>query len=57
MDMETDIAAIREVLKQYAMSVSNGDYGKALTLYQRQSDGSWKIIYDCYNSSVPGNPA
>jgi uncharacterized protein (TIGR02246 family) len=138
MDMETDIAAIREVLKQYAMSVSNDDFGswislwaddgtamppdapvcigkeqirktvkpdfdelsmkmnilsiedtrvhgdlgltrckynlkvtpktggetidampdgKALTLYQRQSDGSWKIIYDCYNSSVPEIPA
>ena len=26
-------------------------YGKALTLYERQSDGSWKIVYDCYNSS------
>ena len=31
--------------------------GKALTVYQRQSDGSWKIIYDCYNSSVPESPA
>lgn len=27
--------------------------GKALTLYERQSDGSWKIAYDCFNSSVP----
>jgi uncharacterized protein (TIGR02246 family) len=27
--------------------------GKALTLYGRQSDGSWKIIYDCFNSNVP----
>ena len=27
--------------------------GKALTLYQRQSDGSWKIVYDCFNSNVP----
>ena len=27
--------------------------GKALTLYERQSDGSWKIIYDCFNSNVP----
>lgn len=26
---------------------------KALTLYERQSDGSWKIIYDCFNSNVP----
>lgn len=30
--------------------------GKALTLYKRQSDDSWKIIYDCYNSSVQENP-
>ena len=27
--------------------------GKALTLYGRQSDGSWKIIYDIFNSNVP----
>jgi ketosteroid isomerase-like protein len=26
---------------------------KALTLYQKQSDGTWKILYDCFNSSVP----
>ena len=29
--------------------------GKALTLYKKQADGSWKIVYDCFNSSVrPG---
>ena len=27
--------------------------GKALTLYERQSDGSWKIVYDCFNSNLP----
>jgi ketosteroid isomerase-like protein len=27
--------------------------GKALTLNERQSDGSWKIVYDCFNSNVP----
>jgi uncharacterized protein (TIGR02246 family) len=26
--------------------------GKALTIYERQSDGTWKIIYDCMNSNV-----
>ena len=26
--------------------------GKALTLYQKQSDGSWKIVYDCFNSNT-----
>ena len=25
--------------------------GKALTVYERQSDGSWKIAYDCSNPS------
>ena len=27
--------------------------GKALTLYEKQSDGTWKIVYDCFNSSIP----
>jgi len=27
--------------------------GKALTLFERQSNGSWKIVYDCFNSNVP----
>ena len=26
--------------------------GKALTIYQRQSDDEWKVIYDCFNSNV-----
>ena len=26
--------------------------GKALTLYERQPDGSWKIVYDCFNSNA-----
>ena len=26
--------------------------GKALTLYDRQPDGNWRISYDCFNSSV-----
>lgn len=26
--------------------------GKALTLYERQSDASWRIKYDCFNSST-----
>lgn len=25
--------------------------GKALTLYGRQADGSWRIVYDCFNSN------
>ena len=27
--------------------------GKALTIYQHQSDGTWKIHRDCFNSSSP----
>ena len=26
--------------------------GKALTVYERQAGGSWKIIYDCFNSNA-----
>lgn len=26
---------------------------KDLSLWERQSDGSWKLIYDCNNSNVP----
>lgn len=28
---------------------------KALTVYKRQSDGSWKVLYDCFNSNIPQN--
>lgn len=27
--------------------------GKALTLYEKQLNGEWKIVYDCFNSSRP----
>jgi len=27
--------------------------GKALTIYQKQADGSWKIYRDCFNSNTP----
>jgi len=27
--------------------------GKALTLFGKQKDGSWKIVYDVFNSNVP----
>lgn len=29
--------------------------GKALTLYEKQPDGTWKIAYDCFNSNTPPN--
>jgi uncharacterized protein (TIGR02246 family) len=27
--------------------------GKDLAVVRKQSDGSWKIVYDCFNSNVP----
>ncbi|MHA1925626.1 MAG: YybH family protein [Candidatus Thorarchaeota archaeon] len=27
--------------------------GKVLTILRKQSDGSWKIAYDCFNSNLP----
>jgi ketosteroid isomerase-like protein len=27
--------------------------GKALSIYQRQPDGSWLLSHDCFNSNVP----
>ena len=26
---------------------------KALTVFERQSDGTWRIVFDCFNSNVP----
>jgi uncharacterized protein (TIGR02246 family) len=26
--------------------------GKSLTLFEKQADGSWKIVYDCFNTNV-----
>ena len=31
--------------------------GKYLTILMRQSNGSWKILRDCFNSSVPSSQA
>ena len=30
--------------------------GKALTIYRRQPDDTWKIIYDCFNSNITQQP-
>ena len=32
---------------------SMDDHGKYITIYQRQSDGSWKIARDIWNSNQP----
>ncbi len=34
-------------------SVTFSPDNKALTVWKRQADGSWKILYDCFNSSLP----
>lgn len=32
------------------------DHGKYVTLWRKQSDGSWKVIYDIFNSDVSATP-
>ena len=31
------------------------DKGKYLTVWKRQSDGSWKVLFDMFSSDLPGN--
>ena len=26
--------------------------GKALTIYEKQPDGTWKLLYDCFNTNI-----
>ncbi len=47
------IYTLKLTLKAGGETVNAMPEGKALTLFERQSDGSWKVIYDCFNSSVP----
>lgn len=32
------------------------DKGKSLTIWKKQSDGSWKVLYDMFNSDLPCAP-
>ena len=32
------------------------DKGKSLTIWKKQSDGSWKVLYDMFNSDLPCVP-
>jgi uncharacterized protein (TIGR02246 family) len=48
------------VTYSYKVSPKDGSpghqfHGKALTVYKRQPDGTWKIHRDCFNSNTP-NP-
>jgi ketosteroid isomerase-like protein len=45
-----------------AMDQPSGDgtvkvKGKYIDVYQRQKDGSWKIVATCYNADAPAKPA
>ena len=47
------IYSLRVTPKEGGETVDLMADGKALTLYERQRDGSWKIAYDCFNSNIP----
>lgn len=32
------------------------DHGKYVTVWKKQADGSWKVIYDIFNSDLPPAP-
>ena len=40
------------LIDQKGRRIQGDPEGKTLTLYTRQPDGSWKIIYDCSNTSA-----
>jgi len=50
------IYTLKMTPKKGGETINVMDPGKALTLYERQAEGNWKIVYDCFNSSVPANP-
>jgi uncharacterized protein (TIGR02246 family) len=57
-EIHGDLGLTRCAYKLRLVPKSPGDVieavplGKALTLYDRQPDGGWKISYDCFNSDV-----
>ena len=57
-EVHGDLGVTRCVYKLNLVPKSGGatiaavPQGKALTLYARQGDGTWKISYDCFNSDV-----
>ena len=59
--LETDVAAIRDITKAWQEASHKGDgeameeRGKIIVIYQRQPDGSWKIAREIWNRnhSVP----
>jgi len=57
-EIHGDLGLTRCVYRLRLVPKAGGDtinavpQGKALTLYDRQADGTWKISYDCFNSDV-----
>jgi ketosteroid isomerase-like protein len=46
------VYSLRLVPKSGGAVIEAVPTGKALTLYDRQPDGGWKISYDCFNADV-----
>lgn len=44
--------SIEGVPKTGGKKVSVMENGKALTIFKKDSDGSWKIQFDCFNSNI-----
>ena len=38
--------------KKGGEKISVMENGKALTIFKKQNNGSWKIIFDCFNSNI-----
>jgi len=39
-----------------ASGKTKSDKGKYLTVWKKQTDGSWKVLYDMFNSDLPPTP-
>lgn len=58
MDLLEGAGDIAHVVGRYQMELDlpEGvmvDYGKYIEIWHRQDDGSWKIVYDIFNSDLP----
>ena len=39
-----------------ALGKASVDKGKYLTIWKKQADGSWKVLFDTFNSDLPASP-